>query len=82
VATERLLIVKVATPLALTTPVPRMVAPSLKVTLPVGTGPAFGVIEALKVTLWPKTEGLALLVSAVVVVFCTNCVMIGEVLVT
>ncbi len=64
--TARLEVAKVATPLALSVPVPSVVAPSLKVTVPVGVPPA-PVTVAVKVTDWPKVEGLADEPSAVVV---------------
>ena len=41
----------------LSVPVPRVVEPSLKVTVPVGV-PAPELTVAVKVTAWPKTEGL------------------------
>src|SRR5262249_59299478 len=49
-------------------PVPNVVAPSLKVTVPVGV-PAPGAVAltvAVKVTPWPDTEGLSEEVTAVV----------------
>ncbi len=47
-------------------PVPRVVVPSLKVTVPVGVPPEL-VTVAVNVTDWPKTDGFALDVRAVVV---------------
>ena len=57
---------KVAVP-PLSVPVPRMVAPSSKVTLPVGVPVAglMAVTVAVKVTDCPKTEGFNVLVSVV-----------------
>ena len=68
VATLSAEVVKVAWP-PLSAPVPSVVVPSLKVTVPVGV-PAPGataVTVAVKVTAWPNTEGLAKEASAVVV---------------
>ena len=67
-ATERLDVVKVATPPA-RVPVPNEVVPSKKETVPVGV-PAPGVVAvtvAVKVTDWPMTDGLVSDVRAVVV---------------
>ena len=64
--------------------VPIGVAPSLKVTVPVGVPVpgAVGVTVAVKVTDWPKTEGLTEETPAVVVpALLTVCVKLGEVLV-
>ncbi len=58
---------KVATPEPFRVPVPRVAAPSLNVTVPVGVPPA-ELTVAVNVTIWPKTEGWADEVSAVVVV--------------
>src|SRR5262249_37320378 len=58
---------KVATPLPSRVPVPRTLAPSLNVTVPVGV-PAPGataVTVAVNVTAWPNTEGAAVDVSVV-----------------
>jgi len=66
--TERLEVDKVAEPL-LRVPVPKRVAPSKKLTVPVAV-PAPGetvATVAVKVTDWPTTEGLAEDVNAVVV---------------
>lgn len=49
----------------LTLPVPSVVAPSLKVTVPVG--PEAGLMVAVKVTDWAKTEGLVPEATLVVV---------------
>ena len=59
-------VLKVAWPEALSVPVPKVFAPSLKVTVPVGV-PAAEVTVAVKVTAWPKTEELTLAVTLVVV---------------
>jgi len=57
-ATERLDVVKVATP-AVRVPVPSEVVPSKNSTVPVGVPApgALGVTVAVKVTDWPKTDG-------------------------
>src|SRR5206468_2418571 len=63
------LVESVATPDALSTPVPMVDAPSLNVTVPVGM-PAPGedaVTVAVNVTPWPNTDGLTLDMSAVCV---------------
>src|SRR5712691_238329 len=57
-ATDRALVLKVAWPL-LRVPVPRMVVPSLKVTVPVGVPVVAGVTVAVKVTDCPETDGFA-----------------------
>jgi hypothetical protein len=52
-------LMNVATPLAFSVPVPRTEVPSRNVILPVGIPvPAEGFTVAVKVTAWPKTEGL------------------------
>jgi hypothetical protein len=48
----------VAIPEPFSVPVPSVVAPSLKVTVPVGVGPE-PVTVAVNVTDWPNAEGLA-----------------------
>ena len=61
-------VLKVATPLAFNAPVPRLVDPSRKVTVPVGTPlPDWGVTVAVNVTLWPVVTCAAEAVSTVVV---------------
>ena len=76
VATLKPLVLKVALP-PLRLPVPSVVAPSLKVTVPVGV-PAPGetaLTVAVKVTDWPETDGLAEeLTEAVVLAGLTVCV--------
>jgi hypothetical protein len=58
----------VAVPAALSVPVPRVVVPFLKVTVPVGAGtPEVPVTVAVKVTLEPIAIEVAEAVSAVVV---------------
>src|SRR2546422_550773 len=63
----------VATPLSVdSVPVPSVFKPSAKVTLPVGLATAvlpgeLTVMEAVKVTDWPETEGLAEVATAGVV---------------
>src|SRR5436189_134779 len=68
VATPRLAVVKVAWPL-LSVPVPKVVAPSLKVTVPEGVPApgALAVTVAVNVTDWPDTAGFVADDSAVVV---------------
>ena len=68
VATDKVLVVKVATP-PLSVPVPSVVEPSLNVTVPVGvpTPGDVAVTVAVKVTDWPNTDGLTDEPSAVVV---------------
>jgi hypothetical protein len=52
-------VVNAALPDELRGAVPNVVAPSVKVTVPVGVPvPEVGVTTAMKVTLWPKTDGL------------------------
>ena len=69
----------VATPEPLSVGVPRVVAPSLKVTVPVGV--PVPVTVAVNVTDWPKTDGFTLEPSTVVdgVEF-TTCVRMLDVL--
>ena len=57
-------VVKLALPPASVTGVPRLVAPSLNCTVPVGEAP---VTVAVKVTAWPDRLGLSEEVSDVVV---------------
>ena len=60
---------------------PNAVAPSLKVTVPAGVPPVDETV-AVKVTVWPKVEGFALEVTAVVVAAgLTVCCKFDEVLV-
>lgn len=69
VATDNDEVLIVAWPETLSVPVPSVVEPSLKVTLPVGV-PAPGdvtVTVAVNVTDWPNTEGFADEATAVVV---------------
>ena len=63
--TLRVEMLRVAAPLGDRVPVPRVVAPSWKVTFPVGAG-ATGVIVAVNVTDWPHTVGLVADVRVVV----------------
>ena len=67
--TPNALVANVATPLALSVPVPRVVEPSLKVTVPVGVPEpgAVALTVAVKVTDCPYVDGLVELVRAVVV---------------
>lgn len=63
-------VLRVATPDALTVAVPKTVLPRLKVTLPVGALP---VTVAVKMTVCPSPAGLGLAVNAVVLVpACTS----------
>jgi hypothetical protein len=68
--TRRELVDNVAFPVLSTIRVPRLVVPSLKVTVPVGVpAPGGGTATvAVKATLCPKTDGLGVLTSVVVVV--------------
>ena len=64
--------VSVATPAPFRVPVPSDVAPSLNVTVPVGVvGPVTRATVAVRVVDWPNVDGLAELMS-VVVVFSTT----------
>ena len=76
-------VANVATP-AFSVPVPSVVAPSLNVTVPVAVplpGETAATV-AVKVTDWPKTDGLAELVNVVVVfAWLTVCVTAEDVLV-
>jgi hypothetical protein len=61
-------VLKVATPLAFSGAVPRLVDPSRKVTVPVATPvPDWGETVAVNVTLWPAVTCVADAVNAVVV---------------
>jgi len=62
----RVEVVNVATPLPFSVPVPSVVEPSLKVTVPEGT-PLPAVTVAVNVTGWLNTEGLDDELTAVVV---------------
>lgn len=70
-------VVKVAWPVPSKAEVPKVVVPSLNVTVPVGV-PPLEVTVAVKVTDWLKTEGLAeeLTVVVVVNVFWTVCTLL------
>jgi hypothetical protein len=78
--TARELVVNVAKPEPFNGPVPRVVAPSLNVTVPVGV-PEPAVTAAVKVTGEPNVAGFALEVKVVVVVCITFCVKTADVLV-
>ena len=58
----------------------KMVAPSLKATEPVGVpgAPPGAITVAVKLTGWPKLEGLAEELTVVEVPICTICVTIPE----
>lgn len=74
-------VVKVATALPLSVPVPRLVAPSRKVTVPVGVPEVLEVIVAVKVTAAPlDAEGAELRRTAVVAARVTVSVTGAEVL--
>jgi len=64
--TAREAVVSVAMPEESSAPVPRLVAPSRNVTVPVGV-PAGELTVAVKVTGWPKTLGFAEEIDATVV---------------
>ena len=67
-------VLKVACPLAFSVPVPSVVAPSLKVTDPVGVpSPEMAATTAVKVTDWPKTEGAAEVVTVTSLVHRPTC---------
>ena len=73
-ATASVEVLRVAWPAPSKVEVPNVEAPSLNVTVPVGT-PPLEVTVAVKVTGWLKTEGLAEELTVVVVeeAFCTVC---------
>ncbi len=79
---ERLEVEKVAIPLELSTDEPRVVVPSLNVTLPVGVPvPDVGATVAVNVTFCPNVDGLALEDTVVLVAaWFTVCDRIAEVL--
>jgi hypothetical protein len=82
VPTSKLLVLKVATPEPLRVPVPSVVVPSMKVTVPVGVPvPVVGVTVAVNVTDWPNTLGFVLEVSVVEVASFTTWETTLEVLV-
>jgi len=74
------LVENVATPEAFNAPVPRTVAPSLKVTVPVGVPGAVDVTVAVNVTDWPAVDGFSEDATAVAVVPLTTCVTTEDVL--
>jgi hypothetical protein len=76
-ATVSVEVLKVAWPAPSSVEVPKVVVPSLKVTVPVGV-PPLEVTEAVNVTDWLKTDGLAdeLTVVVVVNVFWTVCTVL------
>src|SRR5438105_12216692 len=85
--TLRPAVVKVAWPAAVTVPVPKVLAPSLNVTVPLGVFEleALGVTVAVNVTAWPNSAGLGEAASVVVVAMAdggevTVCVSAAEVL--
>ena len=60
--------------------VPNVALPFLNVTVPVGVSPEADVTFAVKVTLWPKLEGLPLVPNVVVVwYFPTVCASVADV---
>lgn len=73
-------VLRVATPLT-SVPVPIVVVPFLKRTLPVGVGPEAAVTVAVNVTVFPDTDGFGELVTVVTVGTNTTCVKTGETLV-
>ena len=64
--TAREAVVSVAMPKESSAPVPRLVAPSRNVTVPVGM-PAGELTVAVKVTGWPKVDGFAEEIAVTVV---------------
>lgn len=81
VATVSVAVPKVATPPVRGT-ASSVAVPFLNVTVPVGISPEAEVTLAVKVTLWPKLEGLPLVPNVVVVPYLpTVCVSAAEVLV-
>jgi hypothetical protein len=68
-ATESVVVLIPATPDPFSIPVPSVVLPSLKVTVPVGVPDPgdTGLTVAVSVTDWPKTEGFTEEVTVVVV---------------
>ena len=85
-ATVRLEVLKLAVvvpPLVAKLPWPMLVPPSEKVTSPVGLPGLLSVNVAVKVTLWPQTDGLVEDTTAVVLLaFVTVWVMAVELLAT
>jgi hypothetical protein len=79
VATDRAEVVKLAEPTPLRGILPRVLAPSVKVTVPVGVPEkgAFTATLAVKVMAWPKVDGLGAAESVVVVPVCA-CVAKGS----
>src|SRR6266581_2818965 len=74
-------VANVVWPRASSVPVPSVVVPSLKVTVPVGVPRLWSETVAVKVTDWPNTEGFVEEVNVVVVLsLLTVCVSVGEVL--
>lgn len=73
-------VVNVAVPEPFSVPVPSVVVPSLKVTVPVGVPETRPFTTAVNVTDPPENAGFVLDVSAVVVFCCTTCVNTAEVL--
>lgn len=83
VATDKVVVLKVACLVVVfTEPVPSVVVPSLKVTVPPGAPLKAGVMVAVNVTAWPFFDGFSDEVSFVVVfAFFTVWVKFAEVLV-
>src|SRR6266487_4300184 len=74
-------VANVVWPRASSVPVPSVVVPSLKVTVPVGVPKLWSETVAVNVTDWPNTEGFVEEVNVVVVLsLLTVCVSVGEVL--
>ena len=70
-AAVRVVVLKLAVvmpPLVLKVPWPMLVPPSAKITNPVGLPGPLPVTVAVKVTLWPHTDGFAEAITAVVLV--------------
>jgi hypothetical protein len=81
VPTASVLVLRVATPVLFNVPVPILLEPSLKVTVPVGVDPEWATTFAVKVTAVPCVEGFSDEVRVVVVVASfTVCESAAEVL--
>jgi hypothetical protein len=80
-ATVRLAVLNVATPLAFSATDPRTVAPSLKVTDPVGTPVVLDFTVAVSVTVWWNEDGFTEETTVVkLAAFFTVCVRVPDAL--
>src|SRR5437899_5600707 len=78
---ELLKLAVVVPPLVLSAPWPMLTPPSAKITTPVGLTEALPVTVAVKLTLWPQTDGLIDdATSVALLVFVTICVTAVELL--